>query len=348
MLTEYMVKVLVVEDSITTRRFLVKLINDMPGLMVCGEAYDGLEAVRLTAELQPDVISMDIHMPRMDGVEATRQIMIHTPTPVVIASNGIGQREVDFSMQALAAGAVAVIQKPTAAPSDDARRMDYVRLLRYMAKVKVIRRYASLPLASLPMSLQPRVNAKMVVIGASAGGPAALAEILTHLPADFPLPIIIVQHLDPDFVEGFVQWLNNRSALTVRIAVEGEHPMAGHVLVAPGGAHTVIRSDGTIGLVWDKGNYRHQPAVDMLFLSAAEVFGKEVIAVLLTGMGTDGAEGMAQLYKLGAHTIVQDEATSVVYGMPAAAIKQNAAEFVLPDVKIAEALIELTQQTLIR
>lgn len=343
MLTESMVKVLVVEDSITTRRFLVKLINDMPGLMVCGEAYDGQDAIRLAEELLPDVISMDIHMPRMDGVEATRQIMIHTPTPIVVASNGVGQREVDVSMQALAAGAVAVIEKPTAAPHAEAKRMEYVRLLRYMARVKVIRRYASLPLPSIPLTLQTTLRPQAVVIGASAGGPAALAQILTNLPNDFPVPIIIVQHLAADFVAGFVQWLDSHSPMIVRVAVDGERPLAGHVLVAPGDFHTVIRSDGTLGLIAEKGDYRHQPAVDVLFDSAAQVYGKQVIAVLLTGMGTDGAAGMVGLRTLGAHTIVQDEATSVVYGMPAAAIERHAAEFVLPDVKIAQALLELTR-----
>ncbi len=348
MLTESLVKVLVVEDSITTRRFLVKLINDMPGLMVCGEAYDGQEAIRLAEELAPDVISMDIHMPRMDGVEATRQIMIHTPTPIVVASNGVGQREVDVSMQALAAGAVAVIEKPSAAPHDEARRMEYVRLLRYMARVKVIRRYASLPLPPTPLALRPLVHPQVVVMGASAGGPAALSHILTNLPADFPVPILIVQHLPADFVAGFVQWLDTRSPLAVRVAVDGERLLDGHVLVAPGDRHLIVRPDGSLGLLSEKGDYRHQPAVDKLFESAAQVFGKQVIAVLLTGMGMDGAIGMAQLRALGAHTIVQDEATSVVYGMPAAAIERQAAEFVLPDVKIAQALLELTHQPFLR
>lgn len=343
MLTESLVKVLVVEDSITTRRFLVKLINDMPGLMVCGEAYDGQEAVRLAEELRPDVISMDIHMPRMDGVEATRQIMINTPTPIVVASNGVGQREVDVSMQALAAGAVAVIEKPTATPSAEQKRIEYVRLLRYMARVKVIRRHASLPLPPSSLGLRTSSSPQLLAIGASAGGPAVLAQILAELPADFPIPILIVQHLSPEFIPGFVEWLDNRTQLHVRMAVDGEHPLPGHVLVAPGEHHMMLNAEGNITLQSQKGEYRHHPAVDVLFESSAQVYGAQVIGVLLTGMGTDGAAGLAYLRSLGAHTIVQDETTSVVYGMPAAAIEQGAAEYVLPDVKIAAALLELTK-----
>ena len=187
MLTEALVKVLVVEDSMTTRRFLVKLINEMPGLMVCGEAYDGVEAVRLAAEVEPDVISMDIQMPRMDGVTATREIMSKFPVPIVVASNGVGQREVDVAMQALAAGAVAAIPKPDAAPTGQASRMEYLRMLRYMAKVSVVRRYTSGhhhdDVPTIPVQ---KSTPQLVVIGASAGGPGALAEIIGALPYRFP------------------------------------------------------------------------------------------------------------------------------------------------------------------
>lgn len=340
--TEALVQVLVVEDSITTRRFLVDLINGTPGLMVCGEAYDGVEAVRLTAELLPNVISMDIQMPRMDGVEATQNIMEQFPTPIVVAANGVGQREVDVTMHALAAGAVAAIPKPSAAPQSQKQRIEYVRMLHYMSKVKVIRRRqtaSTVPMQQIASSSSPRVD--LVVLGASTGGPGALGRILSALPEDFPVPVLVVQHLEAPFVRGFVDWLDRNCAIKVRLADAGAIPLAGEVWVAPGDTHMALQSNGEIVLHSDKGEYRHQPAIDVLFESAAAACGPHVVGVLLTGMGDDGARGLEYMYSQGAYTIVQDEATSVVFGMPAAAIERNAVSTVLPDVDIGSALLAL-------
>jgi two-component system, chemotaxis family, protein-glutamate methylesterase/glutaminase len=342
MQTEAMVQVLVVEDSMTARRFLVDLINQTPGLMVCGEAYDGVEAVRLTAELFPNVISMDIQMPRMNGVEATQHIMHKFPTPIVVAANGIGQHEVDVTMQALAAGAVAAIPKPSAAPQDSKHRTDYVRMLRYMSRVSLVRRYAPNTEPPLPQ-LEDVQNAtvEVVVIGASTGGPGALVRVLGSLPADFPVPILVVQHLEAPFVPGFVDWLDRHCEITVRLAEAGEIPGAGEVLVAPGNTHMALQSDGQIVLNSNKGEHRHQPAVDVLFDSAVSLCGQHAVGVLLSGMGDDGARGMEKLYTIGAQTIVQDEATSVVFGMPGAAIDRNAVTTILPDTHIGPALLKL-------
>lgn len=342
MQTEAMVQVLVVEDSMTTRRFLVDLINQTPGLMVCGEAYDGVEAVRLTAELFPNVISMDIQMPRMNGVEATQRIMQKFPTPIVVAANGVGQQEVDVAMQALAAGAVAAIPKPSAAPQASKQRTEYVRMLRYMSKVSVVRRRIELDdlsLAQLAPSPPPQVE--LVVIGASTGGPGALARVLSSLPADFPVPILVVQHLEAPFVPGFVDWLDRNCDITVRLAEAGAIPVAGEVWVAPGNTHMALQPNGQIVLHSERGEYRHQPAVDVLFDSAVSVCGQYTVGVLLSGMGDDGARGLEQLYNAGAHTIVQDEPTSVVFGMPGAAIDRNAVTSVLPDTHIGPALRKL-------
>ncbi len=346
--TMSMVQVLVVEDSMTTRRFLVDLINNIPGLMVIGEAEDGLQALRLVEELKPDVISMDIQMPNMDGLQATQHIMANSPTPIVVVSAGLGQREVDYAMLAIEAGALAAIDKPTAIPQDEAKRTEYLRLLRLMAGVTVVRRRTFEQLEQRLDSL-PNIQAdthhlpEIVVIGASAGGPGALTQVLSYLPEDFPLPVLVTQHLSADFVPGLANWLGRRCVLPVRLATEGDYPQPGEVWIAPGGYHMQLSPEGRVQLVPEKGHYRHQPSVDALFDSTATVYGRKVIAVLLTGMGDDGAEAMARLFAYGARTIVQNEETCVVYGMPGAAVERGAAEYILPIGEIGRAITRLAQ-----
>lgn len=344
--TMSLVQVLVVEDSLTTRRFLVDLINTMPGMMVMGEAEDGLQALRLADELRPDVISMDIQMPHMDGLQATQHIMANTPTPIVVVSAGVGQREVDYALLAIEAGALAAIEKPTATPQDEAKRQEYLRLLRLMAGVTVVRR-RSFDQLEQRLDALPNIQAdaqhmpEIVVIGASAGGPGALTQVLSYLPDDFPVPVLVTQHLSPDFVPGLANWLARRCVLPVRLAEVGEHPQPGEVWLAPGGFHMQLSREGRILLIPEKGLYRHQPSVDVLFNSAADVYGRNTIAVLLTGMGDDGAAGMERLHAAGARTIVQNEETCVVFGMPGAAVERGAAEYVLPVGEIGHAITRL-------
>lgn len=336
-----MVQVLVVEDSITTRRFLADLINRMPGLMVCGEASTGAEAIQLAHEMRPGVISMDLHMPGLDGVEATKQIMTTLPTPIVIVSSGVGQREVDIAMLAIEAGALAAIEKPTAIPQDEQKRQNYLRMLRLMAGVRVIRRHRMPEISMPPLAANPKALPEIVVIGASAGGPGAVAHILSRLPSDFPIPVVVVQHLGGEFVPGFANWLGRRCEIPVRVAMEGEYPNAGTVWIAPGNFHIQLNRTGQFVLNSDKGTARHQPSINYLFQSVADVYGSHALAVLLTGMGDDGADGMGVLRARGARTIAQDEETSIVFGMPAAAIDRGAAEYVLPLHEIPQALLAL-------
>lgn len=341
-----MIKVLVVEDSPTTRRFLMDLIHSAPGLLVAGEASNGFEAIRLAQELQPDVISMDIRMPRVDGLEATKHIMADSPAPIVIVSAGLGQREVDMTMLALEAGAVAAIEKPGGSPEDEHKRQAFIRMLRLMADVHVIRRtpknVPSVPNRQLIKAHRNDIP-EVVVIGASAGGPGALAQILSNLSPSFPLPILVVQHLSSDFVPGLVDWLDRRCALLVRLAPEGEMPVSGEVWFAPGGYHLTLDANRYTVFHDQPGTYRHQPSVDMLFNSVAQVYGSRTISVLLTGMGDDGAEGMAALHRAGAVTIAQDKTTCAVFGMPAAAIARQVVEQVLPLSQIAPTLNELAR-----
>jgi len=339
------IRVLVVEDSVTQRRQLVTLIQKAPDMEVIGQARNGMEAIELVEKLRPDVISMDIRMPHLGGLEATREIMREFPTPIVIVSHA--SSDADMAMAAMQAGALAAIEKPPAStdPHYARRCEELVSTLRLMARVRVIRHWNnhSRPLPKtgpLLATSQPLLAPvpEIVVIGASAGGPGALAAVLGKLPADFALPVLIVQHLTAEFMPGLAEWLNRAGPLPVRLAVGGELPLPGQVLLAPGGAHLRLSIEGRVVLDSIRGSYRHQPAVDALFKSTADCYGSRAIGIVLTGMGDDGAAGLRLMRDAGARTIAQNEETCVVFGMPAAAIERGAAEFVLPLEKIGSAI----------
>jgi two-component system chemotaxis response regulator CheB len=357
-------RVLIVEDSPTQRLALTRMIESTPDLVVCGQAADGEQAIRLAEELRPDVISMDVLMPRLDGLNATRQIMAVCPTPIVVVSSVSASRD---TMEILRAGALAAIEKPpaTTAPDYSARCAEIIRLLRLMSAVHVIRHWpaddirpaqSATPLVGSTGPLRPNnISAgtagsfpAIVGIGASAGGPGALATVLSQLPADFPLPILVVQHLSAEFVPGLAEWLDRASALRVRLAVFGEVPAPGTVYIAPGGTHLRLGTERQHVLDSDNGLYRHCPAVDALFESLTEAYGAQAIGVVLTGMGDDGAAGLRTMRDAGARTIAQDEASCVVFGMPGAAISLGAAEFILPLDRISSALQRLAVRRLIQ
>jgi two-component system, chemotaxis family, protein-glutamate methylesterase/glutaminase len=345
------IRVLVVEDSITQRHQLVTLIQKAPDMSVIGQARDGVEAVELVEKLRPDVISMDIRMPRLGGLDATRQIMAQFPTPIVIVSNA--SSDADMAMQAMQAGALAVIEKPPARthPEFERRCDELLSMLRLMAGVHVIRHWhtptngtAGEGMAKTGHLFDPVRSPEIIAIGASAGGPGTLATLFRGLPADFGLPILVVQHLAADFMPGLADWLSRCGPLPVRLAADGETPLPGTVYIAPGGHHLGLGADKRIVLDSERGNFRHHPAVDVLLGSVADCYGARAIGVVLTGMGDDGAQGLRALRDTGARTIAQDEATSVVFGMPAAAIALGAAEFVLPLEKIASTILKLSDR----
>lgn len=354
-MTQSVIRVLVAEDSPTVRRHLTNLINETPGLQVVGEARDGEEAVLLTRELKPDVISMDIRMPGMDGLEATRRIMSRLPTPVVIVS-GLLERDVDLSFQAIQSGALAVVEKPPDRrdPMFAARQRQMVTTLAAMARVRVVRRWESPPVVgnALPVALAGRVSTgrlrlrpEVVAIGASAGGPGALSVLLRDLPAVFPTPIVIAQHMPEEFIGGLARWLGKATALRVRVAEDNLILEPGMVYLAPGSAHlAVVRRDTRIAaqLIDEQGAHRYQPSVDVLFESVARVCGAAAVGVVLTGMGDDGAAGLLAMRQAGALTLAQDEATSTVYGMPRAAAAQGAVEHVLALSNLATTLSRLS------
>jgi two-component system chemotaxis response regulator CheB len=344
------IRILIVEDSMTQRFQLVSIIQATPDMVVVGQARDGVEAVQLTEKLRPDVISMDLRMPNLDGLEATRQIMHEFPTPIVIVSHATG--DADLTMQAMQRGALAAIEKPPANTHPDyiKRRDELLSMLRLMAGVRVIRhwntgmlnpeRLKTGQLASLTSEIRANFLAmpEIIAIGSSAGGPSALATLFSGLPTNFSVPIVVVQHLTTEFMPGLASWLDRVSPLKIRLAEQGDLPVAGEILIAPGGCHLGFSADKRIVLDSTRGQHRHHPAVNAMMDSAAACYGSRAIGVILTGMGDDGATGLRAMRNVGARTIAQNEQSCAVFGMPAAAIALGAAEFVLPLEKIVPAL----------
>ncbi len=335
---ERAIRVLLAEDSPTVRLLLMRLINDAPGLHVVGEARNGYEAVELTEKLKPDVISMDIRMPGMDGLEATREIMARCPTPIVMVSGAL-EEDIDLSFQAIQAGALAVIPKlpSRSEPAFAAQQRRLTSVLIAMSRVSVVRRWGktgalngTAPLAKTGSLRDNPVE--LVAIGASAGGPSALSTLLGTLPADFAAPIAIVQHLPDEFIAGLARWLDDVTTLKVRVATEGMTLRAGGVYLSPGKAHLkVARRNGELvaELLHERRGYRYVPSVDVLFHSVATVCGAKAAGLILTGMGDDGADGLLAMRRAGGRTFAQDQDSCTVFGMPAAAIERGAVQEVM-------------------
>ena len=339
------IRVLVVEDSLTVRKRLVEVLAGDPELDVVGEAEDGKQAIELCQQLRPDVVTLDMMLPVMTGLAATEFIMAYCPTPILIVSASTNRGELFRTYEALAAGAVDVFEKPSGIELDDGWARTLVAAVKLVSRIKVIthprgrlsglRRPASRPEASS--------SCRALAVGASTGGPAALVEILKAMPPDYPLPILLVIHIASAFAAGFAEWLDGQSPLRVRYAQNGE-PLPrmgdGRVLMAVPDQHMVLRH-GRLWLTDDPERHSCRPSVDLLFESVALELGRQAAACLLTGMGKDGAAGLLAIRRAGGTTLAQDEATSVVFGMPREAIRLGAATHVLPLDQIASALTAL-------
>lgn len=340
-----MIRVLVADDSATVREYLVYLLGEDPALEVVGTARDGLEAVAEAERLKPDIIVMDVHMPRMNGFEATRQIMERVPAPIVIVSASISREEVAMTFEALKAGALTVVDKPGGPDhprhAESTRRL--VETVKLMAEVKVVRRWPrrERPALPSPPSLKPDRKIRLIAIGASTGGPQVLAEILRELPRQVGAPILVVQHIAPGFTAGLVEWLGQGTRLAVKLAEPGESARPGTAYVAPEGSQMGVTKEGRIRLTKESAEDGFCPSATYLFQSVAEAYGRSAIGILLTGMGRDGAAGLKQLREAGGVTIAQDKESSVIFGMPAEAIRQGAAEYVLSPTQVSEMIRSL-------
>lgn len=344
-----MIKVLITEDSPVVRGYLEYILNSDPDIQVVGMAKDGEEAVRMVAENKPDVITMDIHMPKMDGFEATRKIMETNPVPIVICSASWNPEEVDKTFRTMEAGAVAALEKPGGIghPQSEASIRELLQTVKMMSEVRVVRRWARLrkekkdsgiPTPKISKSPMVDLDIKLVAIGASTGGPLVLQTILSNLPKHFLVPIVIVQHIAMGFLQGLGDWLSKTTSFPVHIATDGERLQPGAAYLAPNGFQMGVCRRSKVML--SEGNPENNlcPSISYLFRSVAKAFGKNGIGVLLTGMGRDGAEELKLLKEKGAMTIAQDEESSVVHGMPGEAIRLGAPTYVLPPKKIAEKL----------
>jgi two-component system chemotaxis response regulator CheB len=347
-----MIKVLIVEDSPVVREFLVHILGADPEILLIGTARNGEEALEAVRRQKPNVITMDIDMPKIDGFEATRRIMETHPTPIVIVSGSFDTQEVATTFRAMEAGALAVVPRPQGIghPEYETTTKELVQTVKLMAEVKVVKRWPRLTnkpaVLPAPQVEVPRTPAEIqvVAIGTSTGGPLALQTILSGLPKDFSVPVLIVQHMVPGFVQGFAEWLAQSSGFPVHVAAHGDPLLPGRAYVAPDGMHMGVGRGHRIVLSQEVIKNGLRPSVSYLFRSVAAVFGRGAVGVLLTGMGKDGAEELKLMRDQGALTIAQDKESAVVHGMPGEAIKLGAAMYVLPPERIAAALVSLANK----
>lgn len=335
------IRVLVVEDSLTVRRRICDVLAADPEIELVGEAADGKEAIDLCRERRPDIVTMDMILPVMSGLAATEYIMAHCPTPILVVSSSFNRGELFKTYDALAAGAVDVLEKPTGTEPEGAWERNLLTQVKLVSKIRVIThprlRLANFGRPSVPATttavaaLPSERRAAVLAIGASTGGPAAIVEVLSGLPAAFRKPVLLVLHISEPFGVAFADWLDGQTERRVAYARDGDAVAAlgGTVAMAPPGRHLAV-VDRRLRLTADAERHSCRPSVDVLFESVAREYGSAAAAVLLTGMGKDGAAGLLAIRRAGGLTIAQDEVSSVVYGMPREAVVLGAAERVLP------------------
>ena len=368
------IRVLVVEDSLTVRNRLREVLEADPGIEVVGEAEDGRRAIELCLALRPDVITLDMMLPVMSGLAATEYLMAYCPTPILVVSSSINRGELFKTYEALAAGALEVMEKPRADEPEGVWERQFISMVKLIARIKVVthlRGRRALPSAQagdstmqagpyartgqLPAQLPAQFPAqfpdyaslaarttpcRLIAIGTSTGGPGAIAEVLRALPAGFRIPILFVIHISEPFGSTFADWLDGQTEHRVHLAHDGEEVPKSGVVMAPPNRHLIVRNRK---LHLTDGPERHscRPSVDVLFESVAREYGATCAAAILTGMGQDGARGLLAVREAGGVTIAQDEASSIVYGMPREAALIGAAQLVLPLSEIGPALTRL-------
>ncbi len=358
------IRVLVVEDSPVALAVLLHLFESDPQLAVVATAHNGVEAVATAARVKPDVVTMDIQLPGVNGYDATRAIMSSTPVPIVVVSSHVDPHDLTTTFRALEAGALMAVRKPVGPeqPDYDVLARELITAVKLMSEVKVVRRTGRLTPPALvsalaapalavpalapaerPGRVAARGNIRAVGIGASTGGPVVLRQILSALPANFPAPIFIVQHMAEGFIHGLAEWLDQSCPLKVAVARQFEPALPGHVYLAPDRQQFQIDEAERIFLLARQSDGGFCPSVNHLFQSLAAIYGAAAAGILLTGMGEDGAAGLQSMRQQGALTIAQDEASSVIFGMPKAAIELGAAGRILNPHEIPRVLLQAVQ-----
>jgi two-component system chemotaxis response regulator CheB len=355
------IRVLIIDDSASVRQTMTKILSDDPAIEVIGAASDPFNAARYIQEELPDVITLDVEMPRMDGITFLRKLMSQCPIPVVMCSS-LTEEGSETLLQALEAGAVDIILKPRIGVADHLleHHFEIRETVKAAAHARLTRRNARSALRSAPEKrltadaiLPPptgramsRTTEMVVCIGASTGGTEALREVLENLPANSP-GIVVVQHMPANFTKAFANRLNSLCEVEVKEAADGDPVLRGHVLIAPGGRHLMLQRQGARYYVSVKDGplvSRHRPSVDVLFRSAARNAGANAVGIIMTGMGDDGARGLLEMREAGGRTLAQDEATSIVFGMPKEAIERGGAEQVVALPHIARELLKVANR----
>lgn len=337
------VRVVVAEDSVTARHLLVTLLTDDPAIEVVGEAANGMEALEMTRRLRPSVVVMDVRMPVMDGFEATKRIMIEAPTPVVIVT-AAADAEVEFGLRAVQIGALTVLPKPTAPgdPAFPAQAARLVSLVKAFSDVKVVRRHRNTDVTGPPgRAVAADGTVEIVAVAASTGGPAALYRLLERLPRTNATPFLVVQHIAEGFTAGLVSWLSSGTPLPVKVAEHGEPLAAGTIYVAAEQRHLEVTDQGTVALSDGPAVGGFRPSATVLFRSVAANYGPAAAVVVLTGMGRDGFDGVVAVRDAGGRVLAQDEATSVVFGMPGVVVAGGLADVVGPVEVLADRLSKI-------
>lgn len=342
------IRVLLVEDSQVTLVILRRILNSSPQIQVVGEARTGIEALELIPTVQPDVICTDLYMPKMDGLEFTSEVMTLYPRPILVISSWIQEEDSPHVFQLLEAGALDIFPKPSTGLTmeDKLLNQELIHKIHILSGVKVFKKKRKSPSVVKrfeTFSVQSYVKPEIIVIGASTGGPQALNELFAQLPSNFPIPLICIQHICSGFLQGFMDWLSSSCRLPIQIAKPGDKPKAGRIYFPPEQQHLELDERGRFICSDAPPLDGHRPSITVTFKSIAKFYGRATVGILLTGMGRDGAEGLQYIAQTGGLTIAQDEASSIIFGMPKEAIALGAAKLILPIHAIAPKLLQILE-----
>lgn len=344
MITPKIIRVLIVDDSLLAREMLREILEEHEDIEVVGEALNGQQAIEMVKELRPHLVTMDLNMPVMGGLEAIEAIMHNKAVPILVVSS---ETDAEQAYQALSSGALEVIGKPRINSEDAKLLVHQVRLLSGVPVITRMQRWCMTTQNADPMLSGAYLAASKVAdqpifaLASSTGGPQALANLLSALPADFPAPLVIAQHISNGFIEGMGQWLAGLCALPVKVAEEGELLVAGKVYLSPSEEHLTFTSDGRVKLKSRAEKDIYHPSCDEMLASVAQVYGKNAVGIIMTGMGCDGTRGMTAIYEQGGITLAQDEASSVIYGMNAEAVNAGVIHRELPLSSLADEMLRI-------